>query len=128
MCEDELLPNLIDQRRRSGPGTHRDSGDGRPQCRRAECWEGGRSGGATDDVRLGREEDLVLVARLLCTEEDEGDQKQLCETGLGLVSQRWLTKHVFRISKLYLANVGGRGTVLVDALSRHIPLVIASQD
>ncbi|KAG6485308.1 hypothetical protein ZIOFF_053842 [Zingiber officinale] len=52
-----------------------------------------------------------------------GDQKQICETGLGLVSQCCLTKYVFRISKQYLANVGGRGTVLVDALSRRIPLV-----
>ncbi|XP_078161390.1 protein argonaute 1B-like [Carex rostrata] len=60
-----------------------------------------------------------------------GDLKRICETDLGLVSQCCLTKHVFRMSKQYLANValkinvkvGGRNTVLVDALSRRIPLV-----
>ncbi|XP_068653679.1 protein argonaute PNH1-like isoform X2 [Aristolochia californica] len=60
-----------------------------------------------------------------------GDLKRICETGLGLISQCCLTKHVFRITKPYLANValkinvkmGGRNTVLVDALSWRIPLV-----
>ncbi|XP_062026356.1 protein argonaute 1B-like [Rosa rugosa] len=61
-----------------------------------------------------------------------GDLKRICETDLGLVSQCCLTKHVFKNNKQqYLANVtlkinvkvGGRNTVLVDALSRRIPLV-----
>ncbi|KAL3529418.1 hypothetical protein ACH5RR_008740 [Cinchona calisaya] len=60
-----------------------------------------------------------------------GDLKRICETDLGIVSQCCLTKHVFKLSKQYLANValkinvkvGGRNTVLVDALSRRIPLV-----
>lgn len=61
-----------------------------------------------------------------------GDLKRICETDLGLVSQCCLTKHVFKTNKQqYLANVtlkinvkvGGRNTVLVDALSRRIPLV-----
>lgn len=60
-----------------------------------------------------------------------GDLKKQCETVLGVVSQCCLTKHVFKMSKQYLANValkinvkvGGRNTVLVDALSRKIPLV-----
>ncbi|XVF12062.1 hypothetical protein REPUB_Repub08aG0082500 [Reevesia pubescens] len=60
-----------------------------------------------------------------------GDLKRICETDLGIVSQCCLTKHVFRMSKQYLANValkinvkvGGRNTVLVDAISRRIPLV-----
>ena len=47
------------------------------------------------------------------------------------MSQCCLTKHVFKMSKQYLANValkinvkvGGRNTVLVDAISRRIPLV-----
>lgn len=60
-----------------------------------------------------------------------GDLKRICETDLGVVSQCCLTKHVFKMSKQYLANValkinvkvGGRNTVLVDALSRRIPLV-----
>ncbi|KHN19630.1 Protein argonaute 1B [Glycine soja] len=58
------------------------------------------------------------------------DLKRICETDLGLASQCCLTKHVFKMSKQYLANValkinvkvGGRNTVLVDALSRRIPL------
>ncbi|XP_051123285.1 protein argonaute 1 [Andrographis paniculata] len=60
-----------------------------------------------------------------------GDLKRICETDLGIVSQCCLQKHVFKINKQYLANValkinvkvGGRNTVLVDALSRRIPLV-----
>uniref|UniRef100_A0A803N897 Argonaute 1 n=1 Tax=Chenopodium quinoa TaxID=63459 RepID=A0A803N897_CHEQI len=60
-----------------------------------------------------------------------GDLKRICETELGIVSQCCLTKHVFKMSKQYLANValkinvkvGGRNTVLVDAISRRIPLV-----
>ncbi|KAL9686406.1 hypothetical protein QQ045_023864 [Rhodiola kirilowii] len=60
-----------------------------------------------------------------------GDLKRICETDIGLVSQCCLTKHVFKMSKQYLANValkinvkvGGRNTVLVDALSRRIPLI-----
>eukprot|EP00262_Sarcandra_glabra_P017248 TRINITY_DN5837_c0_g3_i1.p1 TRINITY_DN5837_c0_g3~~TRINITY_DN5837_c0_g3_i1.p1 ORF type:complete len:696 (-),score=80.34 TRINITY_DN5837_c0_g3_i1:231-2252(-) len=61
-----------------------------------------------------------------------GDVKRICETDLGVVSQCCLTKHVFKSNKKqYLANValkinvkvGGRNTVLVDALSRRIPLV-----
>jgi eukaryotic translation initiation factor 2C len=34
-----------------------------------------------------------------------GDIKRICETDLGLISQCCLTKHVFKISKQYLANV-----------------------
>ncbi|KAJ0981614.1 hypothetical protein J5N97_009869 [Dioscorea zingiberensis] len=60
-----------------------------------------------------------------------GDIKRICETDLGLISQCCLTKHVFKISKQYLANVslkinvkmGGRNTVLMDAISWRIPLV-----
>ncbi|KAF8648141.1 hypothetical protein HU200_064994 [Digitaria exilis] len=60
-----------------------------------------------------------------------GDIKRICETDLGLISQCCLTKHVFKISKQYLANVslkinvkmGGRNTVLLDAISWRIPLV-----
>ena len=60
-----------------------------------------------------------------------GNLKRICETKLGIVSQCCLTKHVFKMSKQYLANValkinvkvGGRNTVLVDALSLSIPLV-----
>ncbi|CAD5188298.1 unnamed protein product [Musa acuminata subsp. malaccensis] len=60
-----------------------------------------------------------------------GDLKRICETDLGLISQCCLTKHVFKTGKQYLANVslkinvkmGGRNTVLLDAISWRIPLV-----
>ncbi|KAL2340457.1 hypothetical protein Fmac_008397 [Flemingia macrophylla] len=60
-----------------------------------------------------------------------GDLKRICETDLGLISQCCLTKHVFKINRQYLANValkinvkmGGRNTVLLDALSWRIPRV-----
>ncbi|XP_042965249.1 protein argonaute 1-like isoform X2 [Carya illinoinensis] len=62
-----------------------------------------------------------------------GDLKRICETDLGLVSQCCLTKLVFDVKrrKQSLANValkinvkvGGRNTVLVDALSWRIPFV-----
>ncbi|KAL7144804.1 hypothetical protein ABFS83_07G037000 [Erythranthe nasuta] len=60
-----------------------------------------------------------------------GDLKRICETDLGIISQCCLTKHVFKINKQYLANVslkinvkmGGRNTVLLDAISCRIPLV-----
>ncbi|CAA3003315.1 argonaute 1 [Olea europaea subsp. europaea] len=61
-----------------------------------------------------------------------GDLKRICETDLGIVSQCCLQKNVYKANnQQYLANValkinvkvGGRNTVLVDALTRRIPLV-----
>ncbi|CAN6439599.1 unnamed protein product [Victoria cruziana] len=60
-----------------------------------------------------------------------GNLKRICEIDLGLISQCSLAKHVVKISKQYLANVslkinvkmGGRNTVLLDAISWRIPLV-----
>ncbi|KAF6146533.1 hypothetical protein GIB67_008819 [Kingdonia uniflora] len=61
-----------------------------------------------------------------------GDLKRLCETNLGIVSQCCLQKHAVKSqSRQYLANValkinvkvGGRNTVLADALYKRIPLV-----
>ncbi|KAM0946817.1 hypothetical protein DsansV1_C08g0079561 [Dioscorea sansibarensis] len=61
-----------------------------------------------------------------------GELKRICETDLGLISQCCLTKHVCKPGKQqYLANValkinvkvGGRNTVLMDALMRRMPLV-----
>ncbi|KAL3613183.1 Protein argonaute 10 [Castilleja foliolosa] len=60
-----------------------------------------------------------------------GDLKRICETDLGIISQCCLTKYVFKIRNQYLANVslkinvkmGGRNTVLLDALSYKTPLV-----
>ncbi|KAK1322438.1 Protein argonaute 1B [Acorus calamus] len=79
----------------------------------------------------GRQLDLLIVILPDNNGSLYGDLKRICETDLGLVSQCCLTKHVFRLSKQYLANValkinvkvGGRNTVLVDALSYRIPLV-----
>ncbi|GJN38745.1 hypothetical protein PR202_gb27814 [Eleusine coracana subsp. coracana] len=44
-----------------------------------------------------------------------GDIKRICETDLGLISQCCLTKHVFKISKQYLANVSLKINVKVVA-------------
>ncbi|CAL9127759.1 unnamed protein product [Musa acuminata var. zebrina] len=79
----------------------------------------------------GKELDLLIVILPDNNGSLYGDLKRICETELGLISQCCLTKHVFRMSKQYLANValkinvkvGGRNTVLMDALSRRIPLV-----
>ncbi|RVW61731.1 Protein argonaute 1A [Vitis vinifera] len=79
----------------------------------------------------GKELDLLIVILPDNNGSLYGDLKRICETDLGLVSQCCLHKHVYRMSKQYLANValkinvkvGGRNTVLVDAISRRIPLV-----
>ncbi|KAK9707013.1 hypothetical protein RND81_07G167300 [Saponaria officinalis] len=78
-----------------------------------------------------RELDLLIVILPDNNGSLYGDIKRICETELGIVSQCCLTKHVFKMSKQYLANVslkinvkvGGRNTVLLDAISRRIPLV-----
>ncbi|TVU08056.1 hypothetical protein EJB05_41441 [Eragrostis curvula] len=44
-----------------------------------------------------------------------GDIKRICETDLGLITQCCLTKHVFKISKQYLANVSLKINVKVVA-------------
>ena len=44
-----------------------------------------------------------------------GDLKRICETDLGLVSQCCLTKHVFKISRQYLANVALKINVKVGS-------------
>ncbi|XP_017223229.1 protein argonaute 10 isoform X2 [Daucus carota subsp. sativus] len=79
----------------------------------------------------GKELELLLVILPDNNGSLYGDLKRICETDLGLISQCCLTKHVFKISKQYLANVslkinvkmGGRNTVLLDAISCRIPLV-----
>ncbi|CAN0891403.1 Protein argonaute 1 [Linum grandiflorum] len=87
---------------------------------------------AMEKLPQGRRElDLLIVILPDNNGSLYGDLKRICETDLGLVSQCCLTKHVFKMSKQYLANVslkinvkvGGRNTVLVDAISRRIPLV-----
>ncbi|XP_078445686.1 stabilizer of iron transporter SufD / Polynucleotidyl transferase [Wolffia australiana] len=79
----------------------------------------------------GKELDLLIVILPDNNGPLYGELKRICETELGLVSQCCLTKHVFRMSKQYLANValkinvkvGGKNTVLADALNGCIPLV-----
>ncbi|EEF36112.1 protein argonaute 1 [Ricinus communis] len=86
---------------------------------------------AMTKLQQGKELDLLIVILPDNNGSLYGELKRICETDLGLVSQCCLTKHVFRMNKQYLANValkinvkvGGRNTVLVDALSRRIPLV-----
>ncbi|KAM0874017.1 hypothetical protein ACQ4PT_037690 [Festuca glaucescens] len=80
---------------------------------------------------LGRQLDLLIVVLPDNNGSLYGNIKRICETDLGLASQCCLTKHVYKRSPQYFANValkinvkvGGRNTVLVDALSRRIPLV-----
>lgn len=82
-------------------------------------------------ILRGKELDLLIVILPHNNGSLYGDVKRICETDLGIVSQCCLTKHVFNMHKQYLANialkinvkVGGRNTVLVDAISRCIPLV-----
>ncbi|XP_062158569.1 protein argonaute 5-like isoform X2 [Alnus glutinosa] len=60
-----------------------------------------------------------------------GKIKQVCETELGIVSQCCQPKQASKLSMQYLENValkinvkvGGRNTVLNDAIQRNIPLV-----
>ncbi|XP_068461651.1 protein argonaute PNH1-like [Phaseolus vulgaris] len=82
--------------------------------------------------KLGGKELELLIAILPDNNGSlYGDLKRICETDLGLISQCCLSKHVFKINRQYLANValkinvklGGRNTVLLDALSWRIPLV-----
>ncbi|PKU67875.1 protein argonaute 1A-like [Dendrobium catenatum] len=78
-----------------------------------------------------KELDLLIVILPENNGSLYGDLKRICETEIGLVSQCCLVKHVSRMSAQYLANValkinvkvGGRNTVLVDAISRRLPLV-----
>ncbi|XAR66951.1 hypothetical protein NMG60_11013346 [Bertholletia excelsa] len=79
----------------------------------------------------GKELDLLIAVLPDNNGPLYGDLKRICETELGLITQCCLTKHVLKISRQYLANVslkinvkmGGRNTVLLDALSCRIPLV-----
>ena len=52
-----------------------------------------------------------------------GDLKRICETDLGLISQCCLTKHVFKVSKQYLANVSLKINVKVILRSLYSFLI-----
>ncbi|CAL9772596.1 unnamed protein product [Musa acuminata subsp. burmannicoides] len=79
---------------------------------------------------------IIMVPFMVCFLSC--DVKRICETDIGLVSECCLAKHVFRMSKQYLADValkinvkvGGRNTVFVDALrfQPSIAAVVASRD
>ncbi|CAN1265713.1 Protein argonaute 1 [Linum perenne] len=64
---------------------------------------------------LGKELDLLVVILPDNNGSLYGDLKRICETDLGLVSQCCLTKHVFKMSKQYLANVSLKINVKVVA-------------
>ncbi|KAI7727781.1 hypothetical protein M8C21_013165 [Ambrosia artemisiifolia] len=73
----------------------------------------------------------INFSRTVTDSAAQSDLKRICETDLGLISQCCLTKYVLKISKQYLSNVslkinvkmGGRNTVLLDALRWKVPLV-----
>ncbi|XP_045087221.1 protein argonaute 1B-like [Aegilops tauschii subsp. strangulata] len=79
----------------------------------------------------GKELDLLIVILPDNNGTLYGDIKRICETDIGLVSQCCLAKHVLPMKPRYLANialkinakVGGRNTVLVDAVERNLPRV-----
>uniref|UniRef100_A0A0D6QYC9 Uncharacterized protein n=1 Tax=Araucaria cunninghamii TaxID=56994 RepID=A0A0D6QYC9_ARACU len=87
----------------------------------------------TDIKRLLGDKELELLMAILPDNNGPlyGDLKRICETDLGIVSQCCLAKHVLKKSKQYMANValkinvkvGGRNTVLVDAIRRRMSLV-----
>ncbi|KAF7821981.1 protein argonaute 1 [Senna tora] len=66
----------------------------------------------------GKELDLLIIIFPDNNGSLYGDQKSIRETDLGLISQCYLTKHVFKMSKRYLSNV---------ALKINVK-VVASQD
>ena len=55
-----------------------------------------------------------------------GDLKRICETDLGLVSQCCLTKHVFKMSKQYLANVALKINVKLFRCASTIPSLLCT--
>ncbi|KAK1270095.1 Protein argonaute MEL1 [Acorus gramineus] len=74
---------------------------------------------------------LLLIIILPEARGSYGKIKKICETELGIISQCCLPKNVRKGNKQFLENValkinvkvGGRNTVLDDALHRRIPLV-----
>uniref|UniRef100_A0A0E0CGA8 Piwi domain-containing protein n=1 Tax=Oryza meridionalis TaxID=40149 RepID=A0A0E0CGA8_9ORYZ len=79
----------------------------------------------------GRKLDLLIVILPNNNGSLYGDVKRICETDIGLISQCCLAKHVLKMNKWYLASValkinakmGGRNTILVDALEMRLPHV-----
>ncbi|KAL5732174.1 argonaute 1B [Ranunculus cassubicifolius] len=106
-----------------------------PNCARQDQVEGALRTWYRDCMAKlkpqGKELDLLIAILPDKKGSVYGELKRLCETDLGVVSQCCLSKHVFKTSAQYAVNlalkinvkVGGRNTVLVDALSRRIPFV-----
>ncbi|KAI6685242.1 hypothetical protein NL676_031155 [Syzygium grande] len=83
------------------------------------------------NMNLPRKELQLLIAILPDIAGSYGKIKRVCETELGIVSQCCQPKEAAKMKEQYLANlalkinvkVGGRNTVLNDAILRRIPLV-----
>ncbi|KAK8963948.1 Protein argonaute MEL1 [Platanthera guangdongensis] len=73
----------------------------------------------------------LLIIVLPDTRSLYGTVKRICETELGIISQCCMPKNLSKCNDQYLKNlslkinvkVGGRNTVLEDALNKRIPLV-----
>ncbi|KAF9674029.1 hypothetical protein SADUNF_Sadunf10G0085400 [Salix dunnii] len=70
---------------------------------------------ASTNKTKGKELELLLAILPDNNGSLYGDLKRICETDLGLISQCCLSKHVFKISKQYLANVSLKINVKVVA-------------
>ncbi|XP_048136222.1 protein argonaute 5 isoform X1 [Rhodamnia argentea] len=83
------------------------------------------------NMNLPRKELQLLVIILPDMTGSYGKIKRICETELGIVSQCCQPRQAAKMSKQYFENlalkinvkVGGRNTVLNDAILRRIPLV-----
>ncbi|KAJ1694860.1 hypothetical protein LUZ63_011558 [Rhynchospora breviuscula] len=79
----------------------------------------------------GKLPDLLIVILPNSNGKLYSDLKRICETDIDLVTQCCLTKNVMNAKTQYLANValkinvkvGGRNTVLADAIRRRVPIV-----
>ncbi|KAI4334305.1 hypothetical protein L6164_019015 [Bauhinia variegata] len=82
-------------------------------------------------MQKGEEKLQLLIIILPDIRGSYGPIKRICETELGIVSQCVQPRQASRLNKQYLENValkinvkmGGRNTVLNDAVLRRIPLV-----
>ncbi|KAK9279607.1 hypothetical protein L1049_013286 [Liquidambar formosana] len=86
---------------------------------------------STAKLRLKGKQLQMLIVILPDVTGSYGEIKRVCETELGIVSQCCQPTQVQKLSMQYFENValkmnvkvGGRNTVLSDALQRRIPLV-----
>ncbi|KAJ7947911.1 Argonaute family protein [Quillaja saponaria] len=117
----------------------------RPSDREKSIKQMVRQNNFNSDKRVNQEfgiegKNLLLNARVLSAptlkyhdtgERSKGKIKRICETELGIVTQCCQPRKAMKLSNQYLENVslkinvkvGGRNTVLNDALQKRIPLV-----